>query len=246
MNLTILRLQDKVVVVTGGASGIGAATCLRMSEEGAHVVVLDASPGRTFDGLALPVDVRDEAGVRQAFEQIAGRYGRVDVVVNNAGVAVRHAVHEADEADWTRILDVCVMGAFLCSKAALPLMTSGASIVHISSVTGITGVRSRAAYSSAKGALVALAKNMAMDYAPRGIRVNCVCPGFVRTPLTAALTSDPDRCRRLTALHPLGRLGEAGDVANAIVFLSSEEASWITGHALVVDGGFSAGHAAEI
>jgi NAD(P)-dependent dehydrogenase (short-subunit alcohol dehydrogenase family) len=223
-----------------------------MADEGASVAVLDLNGDGALavaagiGGAAFTVDVRDERSVASAFEQIAAKFGRVDVLVNDAGVAVRHPVHEATEADWTRVMDVSVKGAFLCSKHALPHMGPGSAIIHLSSVTGITGVRSRAAYSAAKGALVALTRNMALDYAARRIRVNCVCPGFVRTPFTAALTSDAERCERLTVLHPLGRLGEADDVASSIVFLASDEASWITGHALVVDGGFSAGHATGI
>jgi NAD(P)-dependent dehydrogenase (short-subunit alcohol dehydrogenase family) len=223
-----------------------------MIREGAAVIVLDAD-GKAAEALAarvharaIAVDVSDESRVRAAFERIRADLGRVDVLVNNAGIAARQPVDEAREGDWSRVFDVNVKGAFFCSKYALPLMRAGGSIIHLSSVTGITGVRSRAAYSASKGALAALTRNMALDYASRGIRVNCVCPGFVRTPLTSALTADAARCERLTALHPLGRLGEPEDIANAIVFLASDEGSWITGHALVVDGGFSAGHAMEI
>jgi NAD(P)-dependent dehydrogenase (short-subunit alcohol dehydrogenase family) len=215
------------------------------AREGATVCVLDVNTGPA-DVLFFQTDVRDEDRVASAMGEIAGRFGRIDVLVNDAGIAIREPVHEASGENWTRVMDVNVKGAFLCSKHALPFMSEGGSIVHLSSVTGITGVRSRAAYSSAKGAIVALTRNMALDYAARRIRVNCVCPGFVRTPLTAALTSDESRCDRLTALHPLGRLGEPEDVARAILFLASDESSWITGHALVVDGGFSAGHASDI
>jgi NAD(P)-dependent dehydrogenase (short-subunit alcohol dehydrogenase family) len=243
-----MRLQGKVAVITGGASGIGAATAVRIAQEGAAIAVIDlnAAAVDAQDYCAIAADVTSENDVRTAFERIASTFGRVDILVNNAGVAVRRPVHETADADWTRVMDVSVRGAFLCSRYALPLMGPGGAIIHMSSVTGITGVRNRAAYSAAKGALVALTRNMAIDYAQRGIRVNCVCPGFVRTPLTAALTADADRCERLTALHPLGRLGEPDDIASAVLFLVSDEASWITGHALVVDGGFSAGHATDI
>jgi NAD(P)-dependent dehydrogenase (short-subunit alcohol dehydrogenase family) len=125
-------------------------------------------------------------------------------------------------------------------------MADSGAIVHLSSVVGITGVRNRSAYSTSKGAIVALTRNMAVDFAPRSIRVNCVCPGFTRTPFTAALLSDPEKEAKLLALHPLGRLGEASDIANAIAFLISDEASWITGQAIAVDGGFTAGHAVDL
>jgi NAD(P)-dependent dehydrogenase (short-subunit alcohol dehydrogenase family) len=237
-----LRLRDKVAVVTGGVSGIGAATVRLFAEEGANVISLDAVEA---DG-SLLADVRDEDECRLAMEEVARRHGCIDILVNNAGVAIRQRVDEAEADAWARVLDVSLQGAFLCSKHALRFMPRHSSIVHMSSVTGIVGVRNRAAYSAAKGALVALTKNMAMDYASRQIRVNCVCPGFVRTPLTAGLMADEERCARLTALHPLGRLGEPEDVARAVLFLASDEASWITGHALAVDGGFSAGHAVDV
>ena len=143
-------------------------------------------------------------------------------------------------------MEVNVRGAFLCSKFCLPHLGAGASIIHSASVTGITGVRGRAAYSAAKGALTALTRNMAVDYASRGIRVNCVCPGFVRTPLIRALLEDQKRTERLIGMHPLGRLGEPEDVANAVLFLASSDSAWITGISLVVDGGFSAGRTDEI
>jgi meso-butanediol dehydrogenase/(S,S)-butanediol dehydrogenase/diacetyl reductase len=237
-----LRLRDKVAVVTGGASGIGSATVRLFAEEGANVIGVDAVEAEN----SLLADVRDEDECRLAMEEVARRFGCIDILVNNAGVAIRQRVDEADSEAWARVLDVSLQGAFFCSKHALRFMPRQSSIVHMSSVTGIVGVRNRAAYSAAKGALVALTRNMAMDYASRHIRVNCVCPGFVKTPLTAGLRADEERCARLTALHPLGRLCEPEDVARAVLFLASDEASWITGHALVVDGGFSAGHAIDV
>lgn len=171
---------------------------------------------------------------------------RVDVLVNAAGIAARRAVDEEDEASWDRCLAVNLKGVFLASKYALGKMPAGGAIVHLSSVTGITGTRGRAAYTASKGAIAALTRNMALDYAPRAIRVNCVCPGFVRTPLLEPLLRDPERAARLAAMHPLGRLGGPEEIARAVLFLASAEAAWITGHALVVDGGFSAGHATVI
>jgi len=156
-------------------------------------------------------------------------------------------VGEQEEEGWDRVVETNLKGAYLCSKYALPHFPDcGGSIIHTASVTGITGVRSRAAYSAAKGAIVALTRNMALDYAPRHIRVNCVCPGFVKTPFIAGLLDDPQRSQRLIGMHPLGRLGEPEDIAYAVLFLASEESSWMTGQSLIVDGGFSAGHAEEI
>jgi NAD(P)-dependent dehydrogenase (short-subunit alcohol dehydrogenase family) len=230
-----MRLKNKTAVVTGGASGIGAAAAAALEREGARVHILDIAA-------AEPCDVSNSSQVSAAF----ARFGPVDVLVNAAGLAIRYAVHEQTEQDWDRTMAVNVKGIFLCSKSALEKMPSGGSIIHLSSVTGITGVRGRAAYSATKGAIISLTRNMALDYAERGIRVNCVCPGFVRTPLIDGILRDPARTARLTAMHPLGRLGEGEDIANAIIFLASQESAWITGHSLVVDGGFSAGQVSPI
>ena len=252
------RFEGRHAVVTGAASGIGAATARLFASEGATVAILDvdhdaaeraASEIRDAGGEASAwhCDVADAEQVNAAITAGFTRYGPIHVLVNNAGIALRAPVADQDETSWDRVLDTNVKGAYLCSRAALPHVPSdGGSIIHISSVTGITGVRGRAAYSSAKAALVGLTRNMALDYAHRRIRVNCVCPGFVRTPFIAGILADEERTQRLTALHPLGRLGEPQDIASAIAFLASDEASWITGHAMVVDGGFSAGQASEI
>ena len=230
-----MRFAGKVAVVTGGASGIGAATAAALAREGAAVTILDvAAPS--------PCDVTDARAVERALALLP----RIDVLVNAAGIPARRPIDEEEEDAWGRCLDVNLKGIFLASKYALAKMTEGGAIVSLSSVTGITGTRGRAAYSASKGAIVALTRNMALDYAPRGIRVNCVCPGFVRTPLLDALLRDPGRTARLTAMHPLGRLGEPEEIATAILFLASADAAWITGHALVIDGGFSAGHATVI
>ena len=192
-------------------------------------------------------DVSDHAQVEAAVTEVAASYGSIHVLLNNAGIALRATVADQDEESWDRVIDTNVKGAYLCSRACLAhFPRSGGSIIHVSSVTGITGVRGRAAYSAAKAALVGLARNMALDFAHRQLRVNCICPGFVRTPFIAGILADEERKRRLTALHPLGRLGEPQDIASAALFLASDDSSWITGHALVVDGGFSVGHSCEI
>ena len=223
-----MRFTQKTAVVTGGASGIGAATVDLLRAEGASVWVLDRAN----------CDVTDEAAIAAALAPL----GRIDVLVTCAGVAGRNTVEEQDADGWDRIFAVNARGVFLAAKHALPKMPSGSAIVHVASVVAVTGFRHRAAYSASKGAIVALTRNMALDYASRGIRVNCVCPGFVRTPFIQPILDDAERLAKLEALHPLGRLGEAMDVAKSIVFLASDDAAWITGHALAVDGGLSAGH----
>jgi NAD(P)-dependent dehydrogenase (short-subunit alcohol dehydrogenase family) len=234
-----MRFPGKIAVITGGASGIGAACVDLFLDEGATVVSLDR------DG-DPPCDVSKEASVRAAFERIAVQHGRVDILFNNAGVATRKPVAGDTQAEWDELFAINVRGMFLCSRYALPLMPKGASIVHSASVTGITGVRNRAAYSATKGAVVALTRNMALDYAPAGVRVNAVAPGFVDTPLLAALRKDPRRLAAITKMHPLGCLGRPEDVAAAVAFLASADAAWITGVILPVDGGFSAGHQHDV
>ncbi len=230
-----MRFTQKTAVITGGASGIGAATVALLRAEGARVAVLDRQGEPACD-------VTDEEAIAQALSGLA----TIDVLVTCAGTALRKSVHEQDAAGWDRVFAVNVKGAFLVAKHAIPKMTAGGAIVHVASVVGVTGFRHRAAYSASKGAIVALTRNMALDYAGQGIRVNCVCPGFVRTPFIQPILDDPERSARLAKLHPLGRLGTAEDVAKSIVFLASDDAAWITGHALSVDGGLAAGHADEI
>ena len=251
-------LAGKVAIVTGGASGIGKACAFAMIREGAAVAIFDyeaESGQRTTDALIaegakaifFEVNVSDDSGVREAVSQTIAHFGPIDILHNNAGVAVRHPIAEEDERAWETCMDVNLKGVFVCSRHVIPhMLERGGNIVNTSSVTGIVGVRNRAVYSATKGALVALTRNMALDYAKYGIRVNCVCPGFTRTPLIEALLRDPVKVERLTSMHPLARLGEPEDTANAVVFLASDLASWITGHALVVDGGFSAGRPDDI
>ncbi len=252
------RLANKLAVITGAASGIGAATARLFASEGARVAALDVDGTAAetfaaglrssgFEAAAWCCDVSVADQVNTAIRECVAHYGPIGVLFNNAGIALRAPVADQDETSWDRVIDTNVKGAYLCSRAALSgFAPEGGSIIHMSSVTGITGVRDRAAYSAAKAAIVGLTRNMAVDYAHRKIRVNCLCPGFVRTPFIAAILKDDERTQRLTALHPLGRLGKAEDIASAALFLASDDSSWITGHALVVDGGFSAGHASAI
>ena len=248
-----MRLKDKVAVVTGGASGIGEAAARVLAREGACVAILDLNGqgaervAGEIGGEAWMCDVADEEQVHGAMARIAGLQGAIHVLFANAGVAIRHPVVDEDSADWDRLMSVNVKGIFLCAKYAIPHMPPGSSIIVTSSVTGIVGVRNRALYSASKGAIVALTRNMALDYAASGIRVNCICPGFVLTELIAGiLKTDPHRASRITSMHPLGRLGQPEDIANAVLFLASDESSWVTGASIPIDGGFSAGHSHDI
>lgn len=254
-----MRFEGKSVFVTGAGSGLGRAAAVAFAGEGASLTLLDlsadaaretasliaqGSKGRT---LPLAADVADSAAVQTAVAASFAAFGPIDVLFNNAGIAIRNPVTEQDEAGWDEVLRVNLRGVFICSKYALPhLRRPGGVIVNTSSIVGLVGVRNRAAYAASKGAVVTLTKNMALDYAPQGIRVNAVCPGFVRTPMTAGLFSDSERERKVTAMHPLGRLATPEDIARAVLFLASDDASFITGQALAVDGGFTVGRPEDV
>ncbi len=234
-----MRFSGKHVVVTGAASGLGLAIAQAAEAEGATITAIDRGP-TPFASTRI-CDISDEDQVSRAFTGLA----RIDAVVNSAGIARRATVTDTDMADFDAVMAVNVRGAFLVSKYALPhLRAFGGAVLHLSSGVATTGTRNRAAYSASKGAIVSLTRNMALDYAADNIRVNCICPGFVNTPLLANLP--PDRRARLTALHPLGRMGEPEDIAHMALFLISDQASWITGQAIAVDGGYNIGHSEDI
>lgn len=234
------RLDGKVALVTGGASGIGLACCERFSAEGAKVLSLDVTGGD------YAVDVRDEDAVSGAVDALVKGTGRLDVVVNSAGVAGGGPVHMVSLADWRRVLDVNLTGTFLVSKHALRYMVAqrSGSIVNVSSIEGVQGTEGGSSYNASKGGVVLLTKNMAIDYGRIGVRVNCICPGFIDTPLFQAVMGSDGMSQvreHYRDLHVLGRFGRPEEIASAAAFLASDDASFITGHPLVVDGGFTAG-----
>jgi len=247
--------MGKVALVTGAGSGIGKRTAVRFAEEGALVVAADLR-GETAavtaaelgdDALGLSLDVTSPASIEAAFTAIVERHGGVDVVVNNAGVTIVGAAHELDEDDWDRELAVNLKSIYLVSKAAWPHLVArgGGSILSTASIAGLWAIPADAAYCASKAGAIMLTKCMALDGAKAGIRVNCVCPGFVETPMIEgyfAEQPDPEAARAFAVgIHPLGRLGQPGDVADAFVYLASDEAAWVTGTALVVDGGLTSG-----
>ena len=198
-------------------------------------------------GLALQCDVAEERSMLDAAAEAARTGGRIDILFNNAGVAVRLPVGEQDVEGLDRVLRVNIRGAFLCAKSVLPYLTRpGGVIINTGSIVGLVGVRNRAAYSLSKGALITLTKNMALDYAHEGIRVNAVCPGFVDTGMTKGLFADAEKAERIRLMHPLGRFATADDIAAAVAFLASDDAAFITGQALAVDGGFTAGRPEDV
>jgi NAD(P)-dependent dehydrogenase (short-subunit alcohol dehydrogenase family) len=249
-----MRLEGKVAIITGGTSGIGSATALRFAQEGSAVAitgrntergekVVEEILGKGGKGLFIRADVRFADACRHAVEQTLGRFGKVDVLFNNAGVFHPRTVLECTEEEWDETIDSSLKGAFLMSKFVLPSMIERrrGSIIHMSSGWGIQGGDKAAAYCAAKGGLVVMAKAMAIDHGRDGIRVNCVCPGDVMTPMLpddAAKRGMPwDEYAALAAIRPLGRIGTVEEIASAVVFLASDESSFVTGTALVVDGG---------
>ncbi len=244
-----MRLAGKTALITGASSGFGRAAVELFAREGARVVALDlVAPDEPIpEVLAVQCDVSDEERLAAAIAEVVERVGPIDVFFNNAGVAVRERVDRQDADGFDRVMRVNCRGAFLCAKHVVPHMRRpGGAIVNTSSVVGIVGVRNRAAYSMSKGAIIALTKNMALDYAAEGVRVNAVCPGFAETGLTTGLFADSEKRERIRAMHPMGRFPTAEDVARAVLFLCSDDAACITGQALAVDGGFAVGRPEDV
>jgi NAD(P)-dependent dehydrogenase (short-subunit alcohol dehydrogenase family) len=236
-----------VAIVTGGASGIGAAVAERLREGGATVAVFDLRPDAATDAdLAVAVDVGDDTSVRAGVEQVVAEFGRVDVLVNNAGIGAQGTVESNPDDEWHRVLDINVLGIVRVSRAALPHLrrSPAAAIVNTSSIAATAGLPQRALYSASKGAVAALTRAMAADHLREGIRVNAVNPGTADTPWVGRLldsAADPVAERAaLEARQPHGRLVSADEVADAVAYLASPAAGSTTGIALAVDGGMEA------
>ena len=233
-------------MVTGGASGIGQATVKRLVADGFRVAVLDLGDAAGSGAeLTLRADVTDPAEVESAIEQVLAAFGRIDVLVNNAGItgsAQATVCHETPVQDWDRVLSVNVRGPFLCSRAVLPTMLSQGSghIITVASVAGLVAFPGRCAYTTSKGAAVLFTKSLAVDYASKGIRANAVCPGFVQTPMTQWRLDVPELRAQVESTIPMGRVAQPEEIAEAIAMLASDTLVYLTGHALVVDGGATA------
>ena len=252
------RLKDKVAIITGGSLGIGRACAIRMAEEGAAVAVFDVVDeqgaalvqelaGRGFRAAYWHVDVTREREVQAAVDEAATRFGKLDILVNNAGISgANKPTDEITEAEWDLVQAVNVKGVFFCVKHSVPHLrrAGGGSIVNLSSIYGIISAADVPPYHASKGAVRSMSKTDALLYAPDRIRVNSVHPGFIWTSMVEAFLQnqpDPQAARTgLNALHPLGHIGEPDDIAMAVVYLSSDEAKFVTGAELVVDGGYIA------
>jgi NAD(P)-dependent dehydrogenase (short-subunit alcohol dehydrogenase family) len=250
-----MRMKEKVAVVTGAASGIGSATIRRFAAEGATVVAADiADASDSVHELArmgiaarfFQVDVTKALQIESLVNDTVTSFGRLDVLVNNAGMELPKKITDTSEAEWDRLLDVNLKGVFLCAKASIPVMQrqGGGVIINVASELGLVGGSEIAAYCASKGGVVQLTKALAIDHASDNIRVNCVCPGPVETPLLEAIiggSSDPDEERRsITEKTLLKRVGQPDEIANVIAFLASSESSYMTGSVVVVDGGCTA------
>jgi NAD(P)-dependent dehydrogenase (short-subunit alcohol dehydrogenase family) len=240
------ELDGHVAVITGGGSGIGRATAVRFAAEGARVAVLDRDGdaaqrvAQEVGGSGHAVDVRDGDALAQAVRTVADAAGRLDILFNNAGSGDLRPLHTVDDKLWHRLIDVNLTGTFNGMRAAVPIMVEGGhgAIVNNASVSALTPTRNEAAYSAAKAGVIALTKSGALEYGPE-VRVNCVAPGHVRTPLTAAWEQFPDVFEPVAQQIPLGRIGRAEEIAEVVLFLASARSSYITGQTLVVDGGIS-------
>ena len=250
-----MRLADKVAIVTGAGTGIGEATALRMAQEGARVVLADLNQAtaeqatqrlkdKGFEALAVVADISKEADAKAISDAAIQAFGKIDIVVNNAADFTVKNVADATLADWNRVLGVNVIGTAMVSKFAIPHMKArGGSIVNVASISGVIAQPNFATYNTSKGAVLTMTRCMALDLAPFKIRVNAVCPGCIYTSATEREWKSMGETKeqwsaRIAPAHMLNRIGEAVEVANAILFLASDEASFITAEHLMVDGGF--------
>jgi NAD(P)-dependent dehydrogenase (short-subunit alcohol dehydrogenase family) len=246
------RLEDKIALITGGAAGLGRAMAEIFAREGANVVIADRNEaeGRavaqaivTNNGAAqaFAVDVADLAQIKALMAELASRFGRLDVLVNNAGIGERADFRHMDDAAWDRLWQVNVEGTVRCAREAFDLLRSSgrASVINVSSLMANKHARQMSAYSASKGAISALTRSLALEYAPYGIRVNHLAPGYIDTEMISRFTANPMISKMLLNQTPLRRFGTPEDVANAALFLASDESAYVTGAGLAVDGGMA-------
>lgn len=253
-----MQLKDKVALITGGASGIGRATALLFAKEGARVAIADRDEPRSLEtqrliedtgghALVVSMDVTDEASIEVGVAKTIERFGRLDILFNNAGVLGRQSMlklHDLTMAEYDRMMDVNFRGVVFVAKHAIRAMlkNGGGAIVNTSSMSGLIGMPGQGIYAASKGAVAALTRQMAIDYAPLKIRVNAVAPGYIQTPMLEAIRPGDAQSlyRVMEQKTPIGRMGRPEDIAQAVLYLASDASSFVTGAVLVVDGGYTA------
>ncbi|KAB2330314.1 SDR family NAD(P)-dependent oxidoreductase [Bacillus mesophilum] len=242
------KLQDKVAIITGGASGIGAETAKLFISEGAKVVLVDLNEekGKAFevelkalnhDVLFIKANITSEEEVANVFKQTVDTFGRVDIVFNNAGIGRVHPSHDLEYSEWRNTVNVDLDGVFLVARESIRemLKTGGGTIVNTASMYGWVGSPGSAAYNAAKGGVVNLTRSLALEYAEQNIRVNALCPGFIDTPIIPE-----ENKQALSAATPMKRLGKPEEMAKGVLFLASDDSSYMTGNSLIIDGGYTA------
>jgi NAD(P)-dependent dehydrogenase (short-subunit alcohol dehydrogenase family) len=238
------RLKDKVAVITGAAGGIGLATAELFEAEGAHVVGVDLKP-HSIGELALQVDLTDEQAVKDLYQQARDQFGKIDVLFNNAGISPTDddSILITEYDAWQRVQDANLKSVFFCCKYGIPhlLQTGGGSVINTASFVAVMGAAtSQISYTASKGAVLAMSRELGVEFARSGVRVNALCPGPVATPLLMELfAKDPERAARRLVHVPMGRFGEASELAKAVLFLASDDSSFMTASSLLVDGGIN-------
>ncbi|MFP4005268.1 MAG: SDR family NAD(P)-dependent oxidoreductase [Candidatus Hadarchaeia archaeon] len=247
-----MKLEDKTAIVTGGGSGIGKGIALRFAKEGADVVIadLDIAGAETVrdevkeigqEALAVKTDVSDASSVDKLVEKTMKEFDGIDILVNNAGVYVQKPIHDTQEEEWDRVLDVNLKGTFLLTKKVTEKMLDNdieGKIINIASIAGATGYQNSSAYCSSKGGMISLTKELGQELAPKGINVNAIGPGVIETDMTRDLLKDEDVKSQLLSMTPRGRIGKPEDIASAAVYLASDDADFVVGETIFVDGGW--------
>lgn len=248
------KLEDKTAIVTGASSGIGKGIAKDFAEEGANVVVsdVDVESGEKVVGeiedsggsaIFVKTDVSDEEDVDELVEKTLSEYSKIDILVNNAGVYIQKPITEMETDEWDKVIDVNLKGVFLMTRRVAQEMVENeeGKIINVSSIAGEVGYPNSSAYSATKGGTIAMTRALALELSPKGINVNAVAPGVIKTAMTDDLLSDEDVKGQMLANTPIGRLGEPEDIASAVTYLASEDADFVTGETLFVDGGWLAG-----